>query len=505
MPKYRIYAGLAAASSPLPGQDAIDAVRKRTTKTASMTWKDHLVMLLYIGAEIEHGLMVQYLYAAYSLGGEQVPAAQREMVRLWQENLLAVAKEEMGHLLTVQNVLTLIGAPINLHREDLPWDLLFYPFPFRLERLTLGSVACYVFAEMPSAAELDAAIDRGELDEGLLERYRRFRKTDREQVENQVKARTVNTRPHRVGDLYSELTELVADRDRIPDSVFQERTFAYQASADDWGRGYRPDPQLIKADGSLAEPGPPVGSGRAANVLIYRVATRTQVLTALEALSAQGEAPVLMTGGSGELSHFDRFLKIYQEFVDLGPQPWSPSRPVAVDPSTFDSPRGHGGYIAEAHSRDWAELFNLRYRMLLKYLAHTFRLARTQHGDSPNLRSMVMHRVFGEMYNLKAIAGILVRQPLRPGKAARSDDDSPRAGPPFEMPYALPLPDSEHDAWALHRDLLASAQRLCKKMLAHEERGGHAYLRALFDIDRDARAWAQSILAGLGSAEGPLP
>ena len=148
-----------------------------------------------------------------------------------------------------------------------------------------------------------------------------------------------------------------------------------------------------------------------------------------------------------------------------------------------------------AHSRDWAELFNLRYRMLLKYLGHTFRLARTQHGDSPNLRSMVMHRVFGEMYNLKAIAAIIVRQPL--------SNDSQRAGPPFEMPYALSLPDTERDIWASHRDLLAMAQRLCKKMLAHEDRGGHAYLQALFAIDSDARAWAESILAALARWKDP--
>ena len=32
-----------------------------------MTWRDHLLMLLSFGATVEHCLMVQYLYAAYSL------------------------------------------------------------------------------------------------------------------------------------------------------------------------------------------------------------------------------------------------------------------------------------------------------------------------------------------------------------------------------------------------------------------------------------------------------
>ena len=53
-----------------------------SNKRRDMTWKDHLVMLLHIGAEIEHSLMVQYLYAAYSLGGEQVlPPDRRPMVQ----------------------------------------------------------------------------------------------------------------------------------------------------------------------------------------------------------------------------------------------------------------------------------------------------------------------------------------------------------------------------------------------------------------------------------------
>jgi hypothetical protein len=47
------------------------------------------------------------------------------------------------------------------------------------------------------------------------------------------------------------------------------------------------------------------------------------------------------------------------------------------------------------------------------------------------------------------------------------------------------------------------ALRLCRKMLAHEDRGGHAYLRALLAIDHDAQTWTEAILTGLGSLEGP--
>jgi hypothetical protein len=102
---------------------------------------DYVSYLLSIDAEIEHCLMVQYLYAAYSLGGPQVLTPFRNVVRDWQEVILGIAKEEMGHLISVQNVLRLIGAPLHLEREDYPGDVPFYPFPFMLEPLTLDSLA----------------------------------------------------------------------------------------------------------------------------------------------------------------------------------------------------------------------------------------------------------------------------------------------------------------------------------------------------------------------------
>jgi hypothetical protein len=114
-----------------------------------MTPRDHLVMMLTAGAQIEHALMVQYLYAAYSIDTDQASQEIREKVKGWRANILSVAREEMGHLLTVQNVLVLLGAPVNFGRQMLPWDHEFYPFPFSLEPLSLESLECFIYAEMP--------------------------------------------------------------------------------------------------------------------------------------------------------------------------------------------------------------------------------------------------------------------------------------------------------------------------------------------------------------------
>ena len=46
-------------------------------------------------------------------------------------------------------MLVLLGAPLNLGREMMPWDHQFYPFPFSLEPLSEKSLKFFIYAEMP--------------------------------------------------------------------------------------------------------------------------------------------------------------------------------------------------------------------------------------------------------------------------------------------------------------------------------------------------------------------
>ncbi len=92
---------------------------------------DKAEILLESAAEIEHALMVQYLYAAYSLkSSDEVvdPAQQAALDDLaWPAVLFGIAREEMGHLMTVQNMLLLLGLPPNFEREDFPPRKELYP------------------------------------------------------------------------------------------------------------------------------------------------------------------------------------------------------------------------------------------------------------------------------------------------------------------------------------------------------------------------------------------
>ena len=406
------------------------------------------------------------------------------MVEGWRSSILSVAKEEMGHLLTVQNVLTLLGSPINLYRRDFPYDSRYNPFPPSLEPFSLNSLSCYIYAEMPPPDTIGREA-RGKL------RAKRYAGMDEarqreiiDEATKRVKARFHKITPHTVGELYDEIIELISDPDRIPESAFNEATYAMQASWDEWGRGYKPGPRALDPEGNLM-PAPPhrvantKPSDRHAHVMVERVATRAQAVKVLKALSGQGEAPHLGENETGEPSHFDRFVQIYEEFTGLGNPGWKAVHDVPINPTTrvdFVKPRmgddASSRAVTEAHehaprytvieaksSRYFAELFNQRYRMLLTYLAQSFRLARVLPNDQPSLRSMVMHRVFGEMYNLKAIAGLLVRLPLR------DDGKGGCAAPPFEMPYTLILPEARNDVWRRHLDLIDGVKSTCDKAL----------------------------------------
>jgi hypothetical protein len=498
----RAHPGLVVAAEPADDEDADADTIARSVRQPGQTWHDHLVMLLGIAAEVEHGLMVQYLYAAYSLGGPQVTGDERHAsVRKWRAALIKVATEEMGHLVTVQNILTLLGAPVALGREDYPWDLPYYPFPFVLEPLTKSSLACYIHAEMPPHV-----IDMLDRYPALPKRLQHFRDHDRKEIEDLVHARVHHGLPA-VGVIYDEIIALIGDEEKIPDEAFDEASYAAQATWDDWGRGHGPKRRMLDPEGTPLPDDKPAHEGQA-HVLVLQAATRTQALAALHAISGQGEAPHLDPTDGQEPSHFERFLHVFQDFPD--PDDWVPARHMAINPTTragAGKPPERGDvstygsrqtYIGAQHTREWALLSNIRYRLLLTFVALSFRLGRGGRRGAPDLRGMAMHRAFGEMYNLKTIAGILAELPLHPGETPGAGMEV--AGPPFEVPYALGLPDADRDAWRMLRDLIAGSAELAGALLASASGGRAAYLRALVELDRQAMAWIDAILAGRAGA-----
>lgn len=106
-----------------------------------------LVCLLRDGAEIEHSLLVQYLYAAFSI---KVPRYTH--LAGWPSHryggrplhLMGVAIEEMTHLDVVNGLLVALGSAPCLERQQFPYEKDIYPFDFVLEPLSRQSLAKYV-------------------------------------------------------------------------------------------------------------------------------------------------------------------------------------------------------------------------------------------------------------------------------------------------------------------------------------------------------------------------
>jgi Ferritin-like len=444
------------------------AGRQRCPVPIEFTPHRYAVFLLHVAAEIEHALMVQYLYAAFSLGGSKVPADRLNEVSQWREIILGIAKEEMGHLMTVQNVLRCLGGPLNLDREDFPWDSEFYPFPFKLEPLTLQSLAKYVLAESPAdwaGAEAD-------------------------QVRTLAQQGVGNSPINHVGSLYKTITDLLENESLIQDTDFRGSTFPYQANWDEWGRGYKRGERGNSTKGAMA--GTP-------DLLLMPVVGRTDSLAALRAVAEQGEATP--TPDEGAPSHFTRFLRIYRSFPKI--DGWSPSRRVPVDPIVLTV--GHddkagvdwgGTPITHSESKLWAHLFNIRYEALLTNLLHTFEYPNNVTDVSQTTpRGLLLHLTFGEMYNIRALSELLVQMPLAPNNSELL------AGPPFQIPYTLKLAVDAADRWRRHVDLLQVSLALADRLLAVPGQRHAAYLRSLREADCQLISMFEQILRRPSAAQ----
>lgn len=142
--------------------------------------KPQLIRALREASEIEQQLMVQYLYAAFSMKkrpDERCSAAQYEFVRRWGSTLLMVARQEMEHLALVNGILSALGADPWFARENIPLQSRYYlgsslnaraessdavvpcDIPFVFERFNLATIGRFVCAESPGYDTLKTSGD----------------------------------------------------------------------------------------------------------------------------------------------------------------------------------------------------------------------------------------------------------------------------------------------------------------------------------------------------------
>ena len=309
-------------------------------------------------------------------------------------------------------------------REHSPYASEIYPFRFKLEPLTLDSIAKYVIAESPAV---------------LPDRFPNEDETLLEQLAEDAK-RSNDGRPVRhVGLIFARLKQLLrGGDDSLRDEDFRLDRHRLQAKFEDWGF----EPRSLAVGEPLI-----VESFGAADI----AQVRSAATAAVEKIGAQGEGFDLPPAGPGQPeSHFERFLDIYKRFRALSDAGVQVTWPVAENANTTDAPPEQpnlmqmvdvvqeayaaGGRITHPRARAWAHLFNLRYRLLLGHLSHFLRLPELYvagpgpHQGDRTPRGLLLIWTFDEMRHLERIAEKLVQLPR---------DDPPgytHAGPPFEHP-----------------------------------------------------------------------
>src|SRR5258708_10424258 len=122
--------------------------------------REQLIYLLREAAELEHTILCESLFAAFTLKqrlDEGLAPAQLEAIDRWRKTILTVAKQEMLHLTLVQNLLTAIGAAPHLSRPNLPTAAKHFPAGVQIALIPFGEQALrhFLFLERPSGLSLD--------------------------------------------------------------------------------------------------------------------------------------------------------------------------------------------------------------------------------------------------------------------------------------------------------------------------------------------------------------
>jgi hypothetical protein len=447
------------------------------------TPRDKAKILLESAAEVEHSLMVQYLYATYSLKSkDQVDGEHKQLLdwddetgQSWPLTLLAIAREEMGHLMTVQNLLILLGLAPNFEREDFPARTNLYPFPLKLGPLTRSSLAKYVVAEGPwdatgiaeiidlATAKAGSAINHVGILYGLVGVV--FCRQD--QIDGGATGHAYWDAILRLIRDAAYKQDQAPERWHLPDGEFHPETLEHQADPNDW---------------TVAQP----------QIRVHRVTNRAAALNAIRDIGEQGEGP----SSEGEASHFERFLRVFRGAEGQGAFPlpgvWVPTRPVPTDPKLTD--------FTHPRTRGWAELADVRYALLLGFLGHYM-------GTSGDVRRILTGWIFAEM---RSRLGFIARE-LTSMPADNDPSSTDCAAAPFTLPRLLTLPDDEGTRWCVHlvrtteaiaivqrllradtpdsldeflRNLLASDQARLKTMKEHAEPTATSFVRDIQPLFR---------------------
>ena len=350
--------------------------------------RKELTYLLCQAAELEHGLMCEYLYAALSLKSTAGPGLrdhQLAAVERWRGVIFGIAGEEMLHWAVVQNLLTAVGSAPYVSRPHMPHQAKGYPPGVQLRLLPFGEAALrhFVYLERPEGverADADGFEPAGPPPPPMRP------------GEIVPRGQDFATQGH----LYRAVERGFA---RLADKLGEDRLFIGPAfhQADETTFGW---PDLG-----------PITDLEGAN-------------RALERIVEQGEGAT----GDWAAAHYGRFLEVLGDYVAMrkDDRGFEPAYPVVAA-----GMRGVEGIEPEVSITDPAtggcsDLFNAVYELILQMIARYFAFGH----ETPGQRQVLAHAAVGLMFQaIKPLGLLLARLPAGP------DHPGITAGATFQLPY----------------------------------------------------------------------
>ncbi|MEZ4365987.1 MAG: ferritin-like protein [Kofleriaceae bacterium] len=308
--------------------------------------REQLTYLLTEAAEIEHGLMCCYLYAAMSLKrGERdgLTAAQAAVVDRWRAELGAVAREEMLHLALVNNILTACGFGAHFGRLNLPVSPGYHPagIVVALAPLDAATLDHFIYLERPEGVELPDGAGFAP-----AQHYQRPTPTDRLMAHAQDYLT--------VGHFYRGIEAALVD---LAERMGEARLFCGDRAA-------QVDQALFPLPG--IEPVVCLATARAA----------------LERIVEQGEG----SSAASKTSHYCRFLAIREELAAMtaADPSFQPAHPAARNPLMRPpvDPVGRV-FIDEPAAARVVDLANAMYGHSLRLLQRVYAPV----GDTPQVQA----------------------------------------------------------------------------------------------------------------------
>ena len=124
--------------------------------------RTQLIHMLSEAAEVEHGILCCYLFAAFSLKrgtDEGVSTEQLATIKGWKHTLIDISIQEMLHFGLVNNLLASIGGAPHVQRPNLPTSPSMYPKSFQLglRGFNEQTLAGFVFLERPEGTNVGQA------------------------------------------------------------------------------------------------------------------------------------------------------------------------------------------------------------------------------------------------------------------------------------------------------------------------------------------------------------